>query len=197
MKKIMLTLIGIFLILSLAGCNNDEKKDPNPTGDSEISQNENVDRDEVISIYNSKIDEVKKFFEANNITFEETKDKDGNLFIKGENDLITCNYRLFHREEGISPSIDASALLAIDSEKVNSEGFKFEESILNEFRDIFVDKALDIEAVNKSIKDYYRDYYTDKFTDDAYVDSDLGENLRESIEYDIIYMNYAWSREFK
>lgn len=200
-KKLIIALISTSLILSLTGCSNEEKKESNVTGKSEVTENESeketISSEEALSIYNSKIDKVKKFFEKHNIPFKQEEDKYGNLIINvstnlnGHNLIASCSYRLFYSKDGIPASIDASVLLGIDNEKVNSEGFKIEDSVIKEFRDIFVDKELDIDAVNRSIKDYYKD----ELSDDAYIDSELGENSRESIEYDHIYMNYAWSRD--
>lgn len=187
------------MVASLVGCNDDNKKDTSSKAEPTITEENKISDEEVLAIYNSNIDEVKAFMTAHNISYTETTDDEGNLFLKGEtssndhNTIVTCSYRLFKRTDKYKPRMDAHVLLAVDKDKINSEDLKFQDTVFGEFRKIFVDKELDVDAVNESIRNYYTE---EDVWDNAYVDRELDNNCDESVEFKETYMNYAWGREF-
>lgn len=190
MKKTLIALIILTLSLGVVGCTSDKEE---TTSNSEVvtqeesKENDKRSDDEMYELYTSKLEEIKKFFEENNIDFEQ-KDNykntkyDGTTSITYENsdnntvgEFVIAGYGISFDKDSNIRYISSRMSLIVNDDEMKTKEFKFEETEFYKLKNILIPEVNNIDEINKKITEGYKNLTSSKGIDFE------NENIEERI----------------
>ena len=191
MKKTLIALIILTLSLGVVGCTSD--KEETTTNNNEVvtqeesKENDKRSDDEMYELYTSKLEEIKKFFEENNIDFEQ-KDNykntkyDGTTSITYENsdnntvgEFVIAGYGISFDKDSNIRYISSRMSLIVNDDEMKTKEFKFEETEFYKLKNILIPEVNNIDEINKKITEGYKNLTSSKGIDFE------NENIEERI----------------
>ena len=190
MRKTLIALIILTLSLGVVGCTSDKEE---TTSNSEVvtqeesKENDKRSDDEMYELYTSKLEEIKKFFEENNIDFEQ-KDNykntkyDGTTSITYENsdnntvgEFVIAGYGISFDKDSNIRYISSRMSLIVNDDEMKTKEFKFEETEFYKLKNILIPEVNNIDEINKKITEGYKNLTSSKGIDFE------NENIEERI----------------
>ena len=173
MKRLMiLGLVSCLSVTTLVGCGKKEEvaSGTNQVTTQEESKEETKEEkrssDEMYDLYTSKLNEVEKFFEDNNIDFKEdeinrNKKYDGTVSISYENsddneEYSIAGYGIAFEENGEISYITARLAMNVNDEEMKSKEFKFEETEFYKFKNILIPEIKNTDEINDKVNSTYK-----------------------------------------
>ncbi|WP_308780809.1 hypothetical protein [uncultured Clostridium sp.] len=173
MRKTLIALIILTLSFGVIGCTSD-KEETTSNNNEVVTQEESKEEkkrssDEMYELYASKVDDVEKLFEENNLNFEFKNDKnnkkydekislvyeDSNKDAVGE--ISVAGYGLAFEENGDIMFISAQISMNVNDEEMKSKEFKFEETEFYKLHNIIVPDIKNTDEINKKVNAAYKE----------------------------------------
>ena len=173
MRKTLIALMVLTLSIGVVGCSSD-KEETASNSNEVVTQEESKEEkkrssDEMYELYASKVDDVEKLFEENNLNFEFKNDKnnkkydekislvyeDSNKDAVGE--ISVAGYGLAFEENGDIMFISAQISMNVNDEEMKSKEFKFEETEFYKLHNIIVPDIKNTDEINKKVNAAYKE----------------------------------------
>ena len=191
MRKTLIALIILTLSFGVVGCTSDKEETRSNSNEvvtqEEAKENDKRSDDEMYELYTSKLEEIKKFFEENNIDFEQ-KDNykntkyDGTTSITYENsdnntvgEFVIAGYGISFDKDSNIRYISSRMSLTVNDDEMKTKEFKFEETEFYKLKNILIPEVNNIDEINKKITEGYKNLTSSKGIDFE------NENIEERI----------------
>ena len=191
MRKTLIALIILTLSFGVVGCTSDKEETRSNSNEvvtqEEAKENDKRSDDEMYELYTSKLEEIKKFFEENNIDFEQ-KDNykntkyDGTTSITYENsdnntvgEFVIAGYGISFDKDSNIRYISSRMSLIVNDDEMKTKEFKFEETEFYKLKNILIPEVNNIDEINKKITEGYKNLTSSKGIDFE------NENIEERI----------------
>jgi len=191
MRKTLIALVILILSFGVVGCTSD--KDETTTNNSEVvtqeetKENDKRSSDEMYELYASKVNDVEKLFEENNLNFKVKNDKynkkydekislvyeDSNKDAVGE--ISVAGYGLAFEENGDIMFISAQISINVNDDEMKTKDFKIEETEFYKLKNILIPEINNIDEINKKVNEGYKNLTSTKSIDIE------NENIQENI----------------
>ena len=191
MKKTLIALIILTLSLGVVGCTSD-KEETTSNSNEVVAQEESKEKDkrssdEMYELYASKVDDVEKLFEENNLNFEFKNDKnnkkyDEKVVLAYEDsskdnlgEISVANFGLLFDEKGEILYMSSRISLNVNDDEMKTKEFKFEDTEFYKLKNILIPEVNNIDEINEKVNEGYKNLTSIKS-----IDIENG-NIKESI----------------
>ena len=191
MKKTLIALIILTLSLGVVGCTSD-KEETTSNSNEVVAQEESKEKDkrssdEMYELYASKVDDVEKLFEENNLNFEFKNDKnnkkyDEKVVLAYEDsskdnlgEISVANFGLLFDEKGEILYMSSRISLNVNDDEMKTKEFKFEDTEFYKLKNILIPEVNNIDEINRKLNEAYKNLTSSKGIDFE------NENIKERI----------------
>ena len=173
MRKTLIALIIFTLSFGVVGCTSDKDETTSNSNEvvtqEEAKENDKRSDDEMYELYTSKLEEVEKLFEENNIDFKQENNYkntkyDGKTTIAYENsennivgEFSIGRYGIAFDENDEILYISSRMNLNVNDEEMKAKEFKFEETEFYKLYNILVPDIKNTEEINEKINATYKE----------------------------------------
>ena len=191
MRKTLIALIILTLSFGVVGCTSDKEETTINSNEvvtqEEAKENDKRSDDEMYELYTSKLEEVEKLFEENNIDFKQENNYkntkyDGKTTIAYENsdndtvgEFSIGRYGISFDKDGSIRYISSRMSLIVNDDEMKTKEFKFEETEFYKLKNILIPEVNNIDEINKKITEGYKNLTSSKGIDFE------NENIEERI----------------
>lgn len=168
MKKGMIAILLSTVLISMQGCSNQNNNDIAESNNTSI---EKIDSEEInermYKVYEDNVKAIEEIYKKNNIEFKYSNtDKSGkydNTKISFTNNEIDEDRAIksttfsikFNSDNNIS-FVSVNAFMNIKSENIETNEFKFEDTIFYELSNQLINKSIDYSDINNQINEYIK-----------------------------------------
>ena len=191
MRKTLIALIILTLSLGVVGCTTDKEGTTNNSNEV-VAQEESKEKDkrssdEMYELYASKVDDVEKLFEENNLNFEFKNDKnnkkyDEKVVLAYEDsskdnlgEISVANFGLLFDEKGEILYMSSRISLNVNDDEMKTKEFKFEDTEFYKLKNILIPEVNNIDEINRKLNEAYKNLTSSKGIDFE------NENIKERI----------------
>ena len=184
-------MIILTLSLGVVGCTSD-KEETTSNSNEVVAQEESKEKDkrssdEMYELYASKVDDVEKLFEENNLNFEFKNDKnnkkyDEKVVLAYEDsskdnlgEISVANFGLLFDEKGEILYMSSRISLNVNDDEMKTKEFKFEDTEFYKLKNILIPEVNNIDEINRKLNEAYKNLTSSKGIDFE------NENIKERI----------------
>ena len=178
MKKTLIALIILTLSFGVVGCDSDKEETTSNSNEvvtqEESKENDKRSSDEMYELYASKVEEVEKLFEENNLDFKfknDTNNKkyDEKVSLSYEDssnnnigEFSVANFGLVFDKNGEILIMSSRMSLNVNDDEMKTKEFKFEDTEFSKLKNILIPEINNIDEINKKVNEGYKNLTSTK-----------------------------------